>query len=87
VVASRVIVWAFGLIALAIFGHNTEVVAALDPSGASAPFHSAAAKFVLTPAARWDSVWYLQTAHAGYFSQQSTGMFPLYPVLIPIGHS
>ena len=54
------IVWAFGLIALAIFGHNTEVVAALDPSGASAPFHGAAAKFVLAPAARWDSVGYLQ---------------------------
>jgi hypothetical protein len=85
VVASRVVVWAAGLVALAIFRHNTVAVAALDPNGASAPFHSAAANFVLAPAARWDSVWYLQIAHAGYFSQQSSGMFPLYPLLIRIG--
>jgi Mannosyltransferase (PIG-V) len=80
-----VIVWCAGLIAMAIFGRNLDAVAELDPYGASAPFHSAAANFLLAPSARWDSVWYLQIAHAGYFSQQSSGMFPLYPLLIRIG--
>jgi hypothetical protein len=82
---SRLIVWTAGLIALAAFGHNGHVVSALDPNGASSPFHSAAANFVLAPAARWDSVWYLQIAHAGYFSPQSSAMFPLYPILIHLG--
>jgi len=85
VVVSRLVVWSAGLIALAMFGHNTDTVAALDPNGASAPFHSAAANLLLAPAARWDSVWYLQIAHSGYFSQQSSGMFPLYPLLIRLG--
>jgi Mannosyltransferase (PIG-V) len=85
VVGSRLIVWAAGLIALAIFGHNASTVLVLDPNGASAPFHSAAANFLLAPVARWDSVWYLQIAHNGYFSQQSSAMFPLYPLLIRIG--
>jgi hypothetical protein len=85
VVGSRLVVWVAGLIALAIFGRNVHVVDVIDPFGASAPFHSAAANFLLAPAARWDSVWYLQIARDGYFSQQSSGMFPLYPLLIRIG--
>lgn len=85
IVGSRVIVWFAGLMALAIFGRNLHAVAELDPYGASAPFHSPVANFLLAPGARWDSVWYLQIAHAGYFSQQSSGMFPLYPLLIRTG--
>jgi hypothetical protein len=85
VIASRLVVWSAGLIALALFGRNAAAMASLDPNGASAPFHSVAANFVLAPVARWDSVWYLQIAHAGYFSRQSSGMFPLYPLLIRAG--
>ena len=85
VVGSRILVWAAGLMALAIFGHNGYAVSLLDPNGATAPFHSAAANFLFAPAARWDSVWYLQIAHSGYFSPASSGMFPLYPLLIRIG--
>lgn len=70
---------------MAIFGRNLHAVAMLDPYGASAPFHNEAVNLMLAPAARWDSVWYLQIAHAGYFSQQSSGLFPLYPLLIRIG--
>lgn len=77
--------WAAGLIALAIFGHDAMTASALDPNGASAPFHNAAANFVLAPAARWDSLWYLQTAHVGYFSPQSSAMFPVCSLLIRIG--
>jgi hypothetical protein len=78
-------VWFGGLIALAIFGRNLHAVAMLDPTAATAPFRSAALNFLLAPAARWDSVWYLRIAHAGYFSPQSSGMFPLYPLLIRFG--
>jgi hypothetical protein len=78
-------VWCAALIGLAIFGRVGYTVAMLDPNGAAAPFHSALANFVVAPVARWDSVWYLQIAHAGYFSQQSSGMFPLYPLLIRAG--
>jgi mannosyltransferase PIG-V len=85
VLGSRLIVWAAGLIAVAIFGRNLNTMLSLDPNGASAPFHSAAANFLLAPVARWDSIWYLQIAHNGYFSQQSSAMFPLYPLLIHIG--
>jgi Mannosyltransferase (PIG-V) len=85
VFGSRLVVWVAGLVALAIFGRNQRAVIVFDPNGASAPFHSAVANFLLAPVARWDSIWYLQIAHAGYFSQQSSGMFPLYPMLIRIG--
>jgi Mannosyltransferase (PIG-V) len=85
VVASRLVVWFAGLGALAIFGRNGIAAGFLDGHGASAPFHSAAANFVLSPAARWDSVWYLTIAHSGYYSPQSSAMFPLYPLLIHLG--
>jgi hypothetical protein len=32
--------------------------------------------------ARWDSVYYLQIAHHGYDTHQSTAFFPLYPVCV-----
>lgn len=79
------LVWAAALIALGLFGRNMVAVDLLDPHGASAPFHSGVANFLLAPAARWDSVWYLSIAHVGYFSRQSSAMFPLYPLLIHIG--
>jgi hypothetical protein len=85
VVASRLVVWFGGLGALAIFGRNGIAAGFLDGHGASTPFHSAAANFVLAPAARWDSVWYLTIAHSGYYSPQSSAMFPLYPLLIHLG--
>jgi hypothetical protein len=83
--ASRLVVWAAGLVALAAFGRNGPTVAALDMNGATAPFSSAAANFMFAPAARWDSVWYLVIAHTGYYSFRSSGMFPLYPLLIRYG--
>jgi hypothetical protein len=85
VVGSRLIVWVAGLAALAVFGRNTAAFSLLDPHGATAPFHSSSANFLFAPAARWDSVWYLAIAHVGYYSRQSSGMFPLYPLLIHLG--
>src|SRR5260370_2289377 len=48
----------------------------------------------LAPAsAQWDAPWDLGIAQAGYFSQQATAFFPLYPLLVRLvgtmigGHS
>lgn len=76
--------WTAGLIALGTAGRN-RIVSLADPTGITTPFHSGLANFLIAPAARWDSVWYLKIAHDGYYSQQSSGMFPLYPLLIRIG--
>jgi hypothetical protein len=85
VVGSRLLVWVFGLLALAVFGRKTSVFSSMDPWHLTAPFRSAAANFALAPAARWDSAWYLQIAHSGYVSKASSAFFPLYPLLIHLG--
>jgi hypothetical protein len=79
---SRVLVWAAGLIALALFSKNGAYIAAFDRFHLTEPFHSSVANALIAPAARWDSVWYLSIAHLGYYSRQSTAFFPLYPLLI-----
>jgi hypothetical protein len=81
---SRMIVWGAGLLALALFGRNLQVIAAMDATHLTEPFSSGAANFVFAPAARWDSVWYLAIAHGGYFSRSSSAYFPLYPILIHV---
>lgn len=79
---SRAIVWAAGLLALALFGKKTSVLASMDARHLTEPFGSAAANLLFAPAARWDSVWYLTIAHAGYSTRASSAFFPLYPLLI-----
>ncbi|MBV9803634.1 MAG: glycosyltransferase family 39 protein [Solirubrobacterales bacterium] len=79
---SRAIVWGAGLLALALFGQKTSVSTSMDVHHLTAPFGSAAANFLSAPAARWDSVWYLTIAHAGYPTPASSAFFPLYPLLI-----
>jgi len=85
VLASRLIVWAAGLLALAAFGRKASVFSSMDPGHLTAPFRSAAANFALAPAARWDSAWYLQIAHSGYSTKPASAFFPLYPLLIRLG--
>jgi len=84
VLASRLIVWGAGLLALASFGRKTSVFSAMDPGHLTAPFRSAAANFALAPAARWDSAWYLQIAHSGYSTKPASAFFPMYPLLIRV---
>ena len=57
-----------------------------DPYNLTAP-SSYLGNLILGPFARWDSVWYLRIAAHGYDNRpQRTAFFPLYPVLIRLGH-
>ena len=67
--------WAASRVALALF---TYAMMLLRPGGSSATSLSALASAWL----QWDAKWYVQIAQAGYFSDQSAGFFPLYPLLI-----
>lgn len=81
VLGSRLLVWASAMGALAIFG--VRGIAEQPPS--TIPFSSHTANFILAPALRYDSAWYLAIAHSGYFSPQASAFFPLYPLLLRAG--
>ena len=79
------IVWVAALVALAHFGENVNAPTILDHSALTAPFTSISLDKLVAPMGRWDSVSYLQIAHAGYQNPLSTAFYPLYPLLIRIG--
>jgi Mannosyltransferase (PIG-V) len=82
---SRLIVWAAGLGAIAIWGLQTEHRVAFDPAGVTRPF-GAVGDVLVAPAARWDSVWYLSIADSGYgHGSDRAAFFPLYPLLLRVG--
>jgi Mannosyltransferase (PIG-V) len=82
---TRLIVWAAAIATIAIFGENGIARHLLDPYGIRPPIHSGVLNMLLSPAARWDSVWYVQIAAHGYFSPASTNFYPLYPLLAGLG--
>jgi hypothetical protein len=84
-VATRVLVWAASIAAIAIFGENSVARHTLDPLGVTPPMHSGLLNTLLAPGARWDSVWYVLIASHGYFSPASSNFFPLYPLLVGLG--
>ncbi|WP_205696288.1 mannosyltransferase family protein [Conexibacter sp. SYSU D00693] len=75
---SRALVWAAALVAIAVFGVSSQA-SAYDPTGLTAPFGEPW-DTLLAPAARWDSVWFLNIAADGYDAQRAA-FFPLYPWL------
>jgi hypothetical protein len=79
---SRLLVWASGLGAVWIWGIHATHRAAFDPGGVTRPF-GAVGDLLVGPAARWDSVWYLNIAHDGYGADgDRAAFFPLYPMLV-----
>jgi len=82
---TRLLVWAAAIASIAIFGENAVARHLLDPSRVTPPIHSGVLNMLLSPAARWDSVWYLQIAAHGYFSPPSANFYPLYPLLVGLG--
>jgi hypothetical protein len=82
--ASRLLVWAAGLGAIAIWGLHEAHAHAFDPGGVTRPFGSFGDHLV-APAARWDSVWYLDIANDGYGDGgDRAAFFPLYPLLVKV---
>jgi len=80
---SRLAVWAAGLLGLMWFG-RAPGTGRYDPRGLTTPF-SAFGDLLVAPAARWDSVWFLQIAHDGYATEgdhAQAAFYPLYPLLM-----
>jgi len=83
---SRLVVWAAGLLGLMWFGRapGTERFDALE---LTTPF-SALGDLLVSPAARWDAVWYLRIATDGYGTpgdHAPAAFYPLYPLLMRAG--
>jgi hypothetical protein len=83
-VVSRLLVWAAGLGALLIWGVNARHSTDFDPAGLTRPF-GAYGDTLVAPAARWDTVWFLNIADSGYAGGDRTAFFPLYPLLVRVG--
>lgn len=79
--SSRLVVLLAGVLGVLSFGRapGTE---GFDPRRLTAPF-GYFGNLLVSPFARWDSVWYLTVAHSGYGHQLArTEFFPLYPLLV-----
>jgi hypothetical protein len=78
---SRVVVFAAGVLAVLEIG-RAPGTAGFDPANLTAPF-GYFGNLLVSPFARWDSVWYLAIARDGYgHNLAKTAFFPLYPVLM-----
>lgn len=82
--SSRALVWAAGIAAVLIFGWDHAATAKYDHAHLTAPFSETLPNLLVSPAARWDSAWYLGIARTGYVLQLQTVFFPLYPALIAL---
>ena len=80
--ASRMIVWIPAMLAFALWPPSQSIIASFDPHGLTQPFHASLLNRLLAPTARYDSVWYLEIARHGYFTDQARAFFPLYPLAI-----
>jgi hypothetical protein len=80
--ASRLLVWAVGAAAAALWGLSARVNL-FDPGAVTRPF-GPAGNALAAPLARWDSVWYLAIANDGYPADdpRRAAFFPLYPLLV-----
>src|SRR3954454_16564604 len=81
---SRLVVWAAGLGAIAIWGVHHAHERAFDPGGLTRPF-GAVGDVLVAPGARWDAVWFLSIADGGYDDGPRAAFFPLYPLLVRVG--
>jgi hypothetical protein len=80
--SSRALIWAAGIYTALIAGPGKLAANSFNHHSLATPFHSTLANLLVAPAARWDSVWFLGIAHAGYQRPDQTVFFPLYPAAI-----
>jgi hypothetical protein len=80
---SRLLVWAAAVAAVLAFGFSGRMHD-FDPAGVTTPF-GPVGDVLAAPLGRWDSVWYLAIAGAGYGGDGvREAFFPLYPLLVRI---
>jgi hypothetical protein len=83
-VSSRLLIWAAGIATALIVGVTTRRGMVLDPAGLTTPFTTKLPNVLLSPAARYDSVFYIGIAKVGYAQNVGTVFFPLYPLTVAI---
>lgn len=71
---SRLLVWASGVGAVAIWGQSARA-RVFDPGGS-------AGGIWVAPGSRWDAIWYLAIARDGYDDGPRAAFFPLYPLAL-----
>jgi Mannosyltransferase (PIG-V) len=79
---SRLLVWAAAVVAVLALGLSGRMHD-FDPAGVTTPF-GPVGDVLAAPLGRWDSVWYLAIAGAGYGDGAREAFFPLYPLLVRI---
>jgi hypothetical protein len=81
---SRLVVICAGLIGTIQIGASSGATSTYDPTNLTAPF-GYLANAVVSPLARWDSVWYLTIARHGYAHiRERMAFYPLYPLLMHV---
>ncbi|EHN10764.1 hypothetical protein PAI11_23700 [Patulibacter medicamentivorans] len=83
---SRAVVWAAGLLTIALFGWAGSRGARLDPMWECRPTAIGGLDALIAPGCRWDSSWYLTIAQGGYTptDPSRSAFFPLYPLLMSV---
>lgn len=81
---SRAVIWAAGIAAVIAIGAGAQASPRLDSLWLTAPFDSQFANLLVSPAARFDSAWYLEIARYGYEIPDRAAFFPLYPGLVSL---
>ena len=79
---TRLLVLVVALVAAGVFGVAAGNARNFDEPALTHPF-GGFPDGLLSPLARWDSVWYLGIAHSGY-GGASSAFFPLYPLLVRV---
>ncbi len=81
---SRLLIWIVGCAAVLIYGVNAANRASFDIAHLSNSL-GGVGNVLAAPAMRWDAIWYVWISEHGYNVLQTTGFFPLYPLLVHAG--
>jgi hypothetical protein len=73
--------WLATRVAYALFTYFVVMFQHAGPAAEFAPFGPHA---LLASWNHWDGLWYIHIAQAGYWNEQPTAFFPLYPILIKV---
>ena len=73
--------------AVLAFGWFPDTSARLDPLYTTVPFQDNFANLLVSPAARFDSAWYLAISDFGYEVSGRAAFFPLFPGMTALGGS